>query len=92
MIKNNGSYTIYKQYPFFRLFLNLLVYFIILQALEKMICFKKMTSNNDSIGLKYQEEAKHVFENWKQSGNSGLISETFFACTQSIGAIPELVK
>lgn len=50
------------------------------------------SSNDDSIGFQYLEEAKHIFEDWKQSGLSGLTSETFVACTQTIGAIPDLVK
>ena len=52
-----------------------------------------MSSSDDgSIGFQYLEEAKHIFDEWKQSGLSGLTSETFPACTQTIGAIPELVK
>ena len=52
-----------------------------------------MSSSDDgSIGFQYLEEAKHIFDEWKQSGLSGLTSETFLACTQTIGAIPELVK
>ena len=50
------------------------------------------SSDDDSIDFQYLEEAKHIFDEWKQSGLSGLTSETFLACTQTIGAIPELVK
>ena len=51
-----------------------------------------MSSSDDgSIGFEYLEEAKHIFDEWKLSGLSGLTSETL-ACTQAIGAIPELVK
>ena len=57
-----------------------------------MFCHLLCASNDNLIGIKYLEEAKHIFENWKQSGNSSLTSETFLACTQSISAIPELIK
>ena len=50
------------------------------------------SSDDDSIGFQYLEEAKHIFEDWKQSWLSGLTSEAFVACTQTIGAIPDLVK
>ena len=41
-------------------------------------------------GLIYLAQAREAFVQWKSSRNSGLTQETFAACIQSMGAIPEL--
>ena len=41
-------------------------------------------------GLIYLAQAHEAFVQWKSSRNSGLTHETFAACIQSMGAIPEL--
>jgi len=43
-------------------------------------------------GVQYLQQSKDILEQWKKSGNIGLTPETFIACIQSIGAIPELAK
>ena len=46
----------------------------------------------DHPGLKYLEEARVIFQEWKQSGKAGLTTETFTACIQSMTAIPALAE
>ena len=41
-------------------------------------------------GLIYLAQAREAFVQWKSSRNSGLTQETFAACIQSMGALPEL--
>lgn len=52
----------------------------------------KVIEDGDHPGLQYLEEAKNILEEWKQTGNAGLTHETFSACIQTMGALPELAK
>ena len=46
--------------------------------------------NVEHPGLIYMAQAREAFVQWKSLRNSGLTHETFAACIQSMGAIPEL--
>ena len=49
-----------------------------------------MVDNVEHPGLIYLVQAREGFVQWKSSRNSGLTHETYAACIQSMGAIPEL--
>ena len=38
----------------------------------------------------YLKEAREMFVSWRDSKNTGLTRETFLACIQTMGAIPDL--
>lgn len=50
----------------------------------------QISSSEESSGLQYLKKAREIFVKWKASGNAGLTSETFLACIESMGAVPEL--
>ena len=43
-------------------------------------------------GMIYLQKALQIFQDWQCSKKPGLTAETFLACIQTMGVIPELTK
>ena len=54
--------------------------------------YSPLQAHEENPSLLYLKEAKVLFEEWRQSGKTGLTVETFTACLQTMGAAPELAQ
>ena len=52
--------------------------------------YMPMRHEDGHVGLIYLQKAIAVFQKWKKSDKAGLTNETFAACLQSMGALPDL--
>ena len=57
---------------------------------KKDLYYAPLTSEDDHSGRIYLAKATKIFQEWKISGLAGLTTETFTACIQTMGALPEL--
>ena len=48
-----------------------------------------MIKDSAETNCSYLKEAREIFVCWRDSKNAGLTRETFLACTQTMGAIPD---
>ena len=69
-----------------------MVYFCFIAEKKRDPMYSTMKDVNESISGKYLQEAKQIFFDWQKSSNAGLSHETFTACIQTMGAVPELAK
>ena len=67
-------------------------FFYLLAERKRDPMYSTMKNAEESVSGTYLLEARQIFDEWRQTGIAGLTYETFAACIQTMGAVPELAE